>query len=59
MTEYKILSRKTFGKEATLLDDINNEARSGWRVISIGYEAGGTITKAVLERNKNNQPNNH
>lgn len=39
MTEYKIISRKVFGKEATLLDQINNEAR-------------GTITKAVLEHDK-------
>lgn len=51
MTEYKILSRKTFGKESTFLDDLNNEARNGWKAISIGY-ADGTIYKAVLERNK-------
>ena len=52
MTEYKILSRKTFGKEATFLDNLNNEARNGWKAISIGYTGDGAIVKAVLERNK-------
>ncbi len=29
MTEYKFINRKTFGKEAAFLDDINNETRNG------------------------------
>ncbi|GAB1309496.1 hypothetical protein KH5_21790 [Urechidicola sp. KH5] len=53
MTQYKILSRGIFKKEASFQDKLNAEARNGWRVISIGYEAGGTITKAVLEKTTN------
>ena len=54
MTEYKILSRKVFSKEASFLEELNKDARNGWKAISIGYETGGTITKAVLERDSNN-----
>ena len=52
MTEYKILSRKTFGKEDTFLDDINSKARNGWRAVSFGYTMDGAVVKAVLERTK-------
>lgn len=52
MTEYKFVNRKTFGKEASFLDDINNEARNGWKAISFGYTMDGAVVKAVLERTK-------
>ncbi|MFB0938499.1 MAG: DUF4177 domain-containing protein [Urechidicola sp.] len=54
MTEYKIVSRKMFSKEATFEDTINSEARNGWKVISIGYGAGGEVAKAVFERSNDN-----
>ena len=54
MTEYKIISRKTFSKEATFVDTLNAEARNRWRVISVGYSMDGIIAKAVLERTDNN-----
>ena len=52
MTEYKILTKKAFSKDTHLLDDINNEARNGWKAISFGYTQHGAIVKAVLERTK-------
>lgn len=53
MTQYKIISRGVFKKEAIFEEKLNSEARNGWRVISIGYETGGSITKAVLEKTTN------
>ena len=54
MTEYKIITRKAFSKEATFLETLNAEARNRWKVISIGYSMDGVIAKAVLERTDNN-----
>lgn len=54
MTEYKIVSRKMFSKEASFLESMNIETRNGWKVISIGYGAGGEIAKAVFEKSNNN-----
>ena len=51
MTEYKILSKKFFKKESVFLDNLNNDARNGWKVVSVGYYEGH-ISKAVLERIK-------
>lgn len=53
MIQYKIVNRGAFNKESTFEKKINEEARNGWRVISVGYDTGGTISKAVLEKNSN------
>lgn len=53
MTEYKFMSKKMFSKEKTFEEEINNEARNGWKVISIGYTMEGAIAKAVLEKSNN------
>lgn len=55
MTEYKILARKTFGKEASLLEDINKEARNNWKVINAGYTLDGALVRVMLERTNNQQ----
>lgn len=49
MTQYKILSKRLFKKEEAFLDNLNSEARSGWKVISVGYYEGH-ISKVVLEK---------
>lgn len=54
MTEYKMLTRKTFGKESTLLEEINMEAKNRWKVINAGYSMEGALVKVMLERNKDN-----
>lgn len=51
MTEYKILSKKLFTKESAFLDNLNNVARNGWKIASVGYNEGH-ISKVILERNK-------
>jgi len=53
MTEYKILSRKTFAKESSFIEDINKEARNGWKVINAGYSIEGSIVRVMLEHNSN------
>ncbi len=49
MAQYKVLTKKLFKKEDTFLDAVNNEARSGWKVISVGYYEGH-ISKVFLEK---------
>jgi hypothetical protein len=49
MAQYKVLTKKLFKKEDAFMDDVNNEARNGWKVISIGYNEGH-ISKVVLEK---------
>ena len=53
MTEYKLLSRKTFGKEVTFIEDINKEARNNWKVVNAGYNMDGSLVKVTLERSTN------
>ncbi len=55
MKEYKIIRRKFKWSKANeaLEDNINNMAREGWKVSSIGYDQTGSPITIVLEREKN------
>ena len=54
MTEYKLLTRRTFGKESTFLEEINLEAKNRWQVINVCYSMEGSLLKVMLERSKGN-----
>lgn len=49
MIQYKVLTKNLFKKEDLFIDSMNNEARNGWKVISVGYYEGH-ISKVVLEK---------
>lgn len=55
MFEYKIIKPDSIWniKDKTFEELFNKYASQGWRVISVAFNQGGAITKAVLERNKN------
>jgi len=55
MKEYKIVKPESVWsyKDATFEDLFNKYASQGWVVISVAFDQGGSIRKAVLERDKN------
>lgn len=53
MKEYKIIKRGFWKKDADLEEIINQHAKGGWEVKSVIGDQSGSITKLVLERDKN------
>ncbi|MCF6180852.1 DUF4177 domain-containing protein [Lutibacter sp.] len=55
MKEYKIVKPESnwVSKDNVFEDLFNKYASQGWRVISVAFDQGGHIRKAVLERDKN------
>ncbi|MBL4745239.1 MAG: hypothetical protein JKY08_02605 [Flavobacteriaceae bacterium] len=53
--EYKIIkptSRWSI-KDEEFIELFNENSKEGWEVLSVGYNVGGNILKAVLVRDKN------
>ena len=53
MKEYKIIKRNFWKKDSDLEELINQHARGGWEVKSVIGNNGGSITRVILERDKN------
>ena len=55
MKEYKIIKPDSIWsyKDKSFEDLFNKYASQGWSVLSVGFDGGGNIKKAVLERDKN------
>jgi len=50
--EAKILSKTQFGQVIYPIgiNELNEEAKKGWRVIAVNFDATNEITSALLER---------
>ena len=55
MYEYRIIKPESFWnrKDKYFEELFNKYGSQGWKVISIAFDQGGSISKAVIERNKN------